>query len=255
MSTKEFLMLGMVAYMALANYAYADTDLTQLDANIATTKKVAAKEGWQGSVSLGYLATSGNTNTRSLNGQALIGYKSDPWQDTLSVQALQASQDGNTTAENYYLNGQSNYSFTKNDYLFGMADYLRDTFSGYQRRTSEIVGYGHRLLQTDTQQVDFELGTGARQTLYTNDTSDSELLERIAVNYLWKFTDKSNFSENLSVDHGVSNTFTQSIAALTTNLAGNFALSLSYTIKHNSSVLPGFKNTDTITAVSLVYTF
>lgn len=66
---------------------------------------------------------------------------------------------------------------------------------------------------------------------------------------------KSNFSENLSVVHGTDSTFTQSVTALTTNLAGDFALSLSYSVKHNSTVLPSFKNTDTITAVSLVHTF
>jgi putative salt-induced outer membrane protein len=248
-------MIPLAAFAILSGSVYADTDLTQLDANIAATKKAAAKEGWQGSVSLGYLATTGNTDTRSLNGQILAAYKSGPWQDALSLQALQSSQSGVTTAENYYLSGQSNYSFTANDYVFAMADYLRDTFSGYQRRTSQIIGYGRRLLNSDSQQLDVELGAGARQTRYTNNTSTSELLERLAANYLWKFTEKSNFSENLSVDHGVSNTFTQSITALTTNLAGSFALSLSYTVKHNSSVLPGFKNTDTTTAISLVYTF
>ncbi len=239
----------------LAGTVYADTDITQLDANVAATKKAAAKEGWQGSVSLGYVATTGNTSTRSLNAQALAGYMGGPWQDLLSFQAIEASADGETTAENYDLNGQSNYSFTANDYVFGLADYLRDTFSGYQHRTSEIVGYGRRLLTTDTQQLNVEFGAGARQTRFTNDTSESELVEMLAANYLWKFTEKSNFSENLSVTHGTDNTFTQSVTALTTNLAGDFALSVSYTVKHNSSVLPGLKNTDTITAMSLVYTF
>ncbi|MGH8322092.1 MAG: DUF481 domain-containing protein [Gammaproteobacteria bacterium] len=252
---KKLLILGVAALAAVASAAYADDDLTTLNANIAATKKAAAKEGWQGSVSLGYVATTGNTSTRSLNGQALAGYKSGPWQDLLSFQAIQASANGVTTAESYDLNGQSNYSFTANDYVFGMANYLRDTFSGYQHRTSEIVGYGRRLLTTDTQQLDVEFGVGARQTRYTNDTSDNGLIEMLAANYLWKFTEKSNFSENLSVTHGTDDTFTQSVTALTTNLAGNFALSISYTIKHNSTVLPAFKNTDTITAVSLVYTF
>jgi len=253
--TQKIMVLGLVVFAVLSSNAYADTDLTQLDANVAATKKAAAKEGWQGSVSLGYLATTGNTDTRSLNGQALAGYKTGPWQDVLSFQAIQSSHDGVTSAESYDLNGQTNYSITDLDYVFGTVDYLRDTFSGYQRRTSEIVGYGRRLLATDTQQLDLEFGVGARQTRNTNDTSDNELIERLAANYLWKFTDKSNFSENLSVEHGVSDTFTQSVTALTTNLAGNFALSVSYTVKHNSNVLPGFKNTDTITAISLVYTF
>jgi len=252
---KKFLVFGLAAFALISSSVYADAEVTQLDANVAATKKAAPKEGWQGSVSLGYLATTGNTNTRSLNAQALAGYKSGPWQDLLSLQALQSSENGVTTAENYDLNGQSDYSFTDMDYIFGMADYLRDTFSGYQRRTSEILGYGRRLLATDTQQLDLEFGAGARQTRNTNDTSDNGLVEMLAANYLWKFAEKSNFSENLSVVHGTDSTFTQSVTALTTNLAGDFALSLSYSVKHNSTVLPGFKNTDTITAVSLVYTF
>ncbi len=252
---KEILLLGAALLTVVSIPARADIDLTQLDADVAATKKIAAKEGWQGSVSLGYLATTGNTNTRSLNGQALAGYKSGPWQDVLAFQAIRSSQNGVTSAESYELNGQSDYNFSDNDYVYGTVDYLRDTFSGYQRRTSEIVGYGRRLLNTDTQQLDLEVGGGVRQTYYTDDTHSNDFVQRLALNYLWKFADKSNLSENLSVINGSDNTFTQAVTALTTNLAGNFALSVSYTVKHNTTVLPGLKNTDTITAISLVYTF
>jgi putative salt-induced outer membrane protein len=110
-------------------------------------------------------------------------------------------------------------------------------------------------VNSDAQQLDLEFGLGARQTRYTDNTSNNVLIERLSSSYLWKFADKSNFSENLSLEHGSDNTYIQSVTALTTNLAGSFALSLSYTVKHNSTVLPGFKNTDTITAVSLVYSF
>ena len=235
--------------------AHADLGLTQLDANIAATKKIADKEGWQGSVSLGYLATTGNTNTRSLNGQALAGYKSGPWQDVLAFQAIQSSQNGVTSAENFDFNGQSDYNLSDKDYLYGTVDYLRDTFSGYQRRTSEILGYGRRLFRSESQQLDLEFGAGARQTSNTDDTHSDDFVQRLALNYLWQFAEKSNLSENLSVINGTDNTFTQSVTALTTNLAGSFALSVSYTVKHNTSVLPGLKNTDTTTAISLVYTF
>lgn len=252
---KEIWLLGAAFLSVLSSPVYADIDLTQLDANVAATKKIAAKEGWQGSVSLGYLATTGNSNTRSLNGQALAGYKSGPWQDVLAFQAIRSSQNGVTSAESYDLNGQSDYNLSDKDYIYGTVDYLRDTFSGYRRRTSEIVGYGRKLLNTDTQQLALEFGAGARQTYYTNDTDSSDFVQRVALNYLWQFAEKSNFSESLSVINGTDNTFTQSVTALTTNLAGNFALSVSYTVKHNTTVLPGVKNTDTITAISLVYTF
>lgn len=238
-----------------ATPAWADSNWNDLNANTDATKKVAVKEGWQGSVALGYLHTTGNSNTVSLNSKAIAGYKRGNWQDSLSLTALNASQDNQRTAESYEGNGQSNYSLTDNNYLFGVVDYLSDRFSGYGRRTTEVFGYGRRLLNSDTQHLDMEIGAGARQTRYTDNSSDSRIIERVALNYLWNFSDTSNFSENLSVEHGTDNTFTQSVTALTANLAGSFALSVSYTVKHNSTVLPGFKNTDTITAVSLVYSF
>lgn len=253
--SKRIVLVCALVLTVTATCAYADNNLTTLSANAAATKKAAAKEGWQGSASLGYVSTTGNTNTRSLNAQLLAAYKSGNWADVLSFQALQASSNGVTTAESYDLNGQSDYSLTSKDYLFGLADYLKNTFAGYQRRTSEILGYGRNLVTTPTQQLNVEFGVGARQTRYTTNTSQSEFVERLAGGYLWKFTDKSNFSQTLSVEHGSDNTFTQSVTALTTNIAGNLALSVSYTVNHNSTVLPTFKNTDTIFSVSLVNTF
>lgn len=235
--------------------ACADSGWNDLNANADAAKTVAVKEGWQGSVALGYLHTTGNSNTTSLNGKALAGYKSGNWLDSLALTALNASQDDQRTAESYEATGQSDYSLTDSDYVFGMADYLTDRFSGYDRRATEAGGYGRRLVNTDTQQLGVELGVGARQSRFIDGTSDDGVIERFALNYLWKFSDNSNFSENLSIEHGSENTFTQSVTALTANLAGNFALSVSYTVNHNSTVLPGFRNTDTITAVSLVYSF
>lgn len=245
----------LLACTLLCGEAQADTALTDIQANAAAAKTTAVKDGWQGSVALGYLQTTGNSDTTTLNAKALTGYKSGDWQDAFLFQTLKASNAGVLTAESTELNAQTDYNLSSLNYLFGNVDFLRDTFSGYEHRTSEVVGYGHRFLATDSQQLDVELGAGARQTSYTDGTSDSEPVELLSGSYLWKFDKTSNFSENLTFIHGSSNTYSQSVSALTVNLAGSFALSVSYTVSHNSSVLPGFKNTDTITAVSLVYSF
>lgn len=55
---------------------------------------------------------------------------------------------------------------------------------------------------TDTQQRDVEVGGGTRQTRITNDTVNDEFVKRLAADYLWKCSEKSNFSDNLSVEHG-----------------------------------------------------
>lgn len=245
--------LAVVATNAYAGYGF--DDLTTFGANAAATRKAATKEGWQGSVSLGYVATTGNTNTRSANTQAMAAYRKGNWANLLSLQSLDASTGGVTTSDSLDVSGQSEFSLTKTNYLFGLLDYLRNTIAGYRRRTAEILGYGRRLITTSTQQLDLELGIGARQTHFTDSTGKSRFIERIAINYLWKFTDKSNFSQTLGVEYGTDNTYMQSVTALTTNLAGNFALSVSYTVNHNTRPQPTFKSTDTLSSMSLVYTF
>jgi putative salt-induced outer membrane protein len=248
---------GALAMMTVfAGGARADVNLTDLEANAAAAQQTAVKDGWQGSVALGYLQTTGNANTSTANGKALVGYKAGNWQDSILVQALKASQEGGLTAENFEADGQSDYNLNADNYLFGNLDYLRDVFSGYERRTSEVVGLGHRLVNSPTQQLDVELGAGRRQTRYTTGfPSSEEWVERAAGSYFWKLTSTSNITEALSVVHGSSNTLTQSVTAVTANLVNSFALSFSYTISHNSSVQAGFKKTDAVTALSLVYTF
>ena len=249
--------LAALICMLCAAAAQADVNLTDLEANAAAAQQTAVKEGWQGSVAIGYLQTTGNANTATANGKALFGYKAGNWQDSILIQALKASQEGVLTAENTELDGQADYNLDTNNYLFGNGDYLRDVFSGYERRTSEVLGFGHRLVNSNTQQLDLELGGGRRQTRYTTlgVPDDEEWVEQAAASYLLKFNNTSNFSENLSVVHGSTNTLIQSATAITANLVGSFALSFSYTVTHNSNVLPGFKKTDGITAISLVYSF
>lgn len=246
--------MALVAALGMSG-ARADANLTDLQANADAARQTAVAEGWQGSVALGYLQTTGNVNSSTFNGKALAGYRSGNWQDSVLVQTLKASQDGGLIAESFNFNGQADYNLDPNDYLFGNLDYLRDVFSGYERRVSEVVGLGHRLLTTSTQQLDVEFGVGGRQTHYTTGLRESEPVERLAASYLWKFSANSNFTENFSMVHGSSNTLSQSVSTLTANLDNSFALSVSYTVTHNSAVLPGFKNTDAVTALSLVYTF
>ncbi|HEV7164111.1 MAG TPA: DUF481 domain-containing protein [Gammaproteobacteria bacterium] len=252
---KSFLLSGFLVGALFAGTTRADSTFSDMNTNADAAKKTAVTDGWQGSLAFGTMETSGNTDTSSSNAKALFGYKGGNWQDSLLFQALRASSAGVLTAESYNANGQTDYNFTDKDYVFGNLDYLRDVFSGYDRRTSEVGGLGHRLLTSDTQQLDMQFGVGARQTRYTDDTSKSEAVELLSGTYLLKFGSNSTFSENLSVEHGVSNTYSQSVTGLTTNISGSFALAITYTISHNSSVLPGFKDTDRSTAVSLVYSF
>jgi putative salt-induced outer membrane protein YdiY len=62
----------------------------------------AEEEGpWEGTASLGFLSTSGNTDTTSYNTAFEISYAKDKWTHTFDAAANGADESDTTTAEAY----------------------------------------------------------------------------------------------------------------------------------------------------------
>lgn len=213
------------------------------------------REGFFGAVSLGYLANSGNTDSASLNAKTSLGYVALPWRHALMLRALKGSTNDVTTAEEYEAAEQSDYVFGDNHYVYGALNYSTNRFSGYDRRVSEVVGYGRRLLDSDRHTLDLQIGAGARQTRLSDGAREDEGIVQLAGGYAWKFSDNARFTQQARVEDGSSNTYSESITAVTANLTGDLALSVSYTVKHNSDVPVGRVKTETATAVSIIYGF
>jgi putative salt-induced outer membrane protein len=58
---------------------------------------VQAEEGqWSGETELGFVVTSGNTETQTLNLKAGLGYQKSKWSHALNFSALSTKDDGGT---------------------------------------------------------------------------------------------------------------------------------------------------------------
>ncbi len=241
--------------LALPRRAHADYDWNEIDLDNTVLQKTTKTSGFQGSISLGYLGTTGNIESTSLNGKILIGYRIHRWRTDLDLRMIQADTNQVLTDQSREATSQTDYDFTAHNYSFLYLDYLNAPFSGYDRRYTEVVGYGRRLISVADQSLDAEIGVGGRQSQPTTGTPRSSAIERAALDYHWKISKTSSLLEGLSIAHGVFNTYTESETSLVLHLAGNFALSVSYTISHNSAVPVGFVKTNTETSVSLIYSF
>ena len=217
---------------------------------------------WTSSAELGYVLTTGNSETSSVNAKLDVTHEKEKWRNNVHAEAYGASSTDKatnvetTSAERYQLSGKSDYKFTEFNYIFGLVNYDKDRFSGYEYQGTLALGYGRRLLHEDDMTLDLEIGPGVRFSKLDNaPDSDSEGVLRLAAKYLWKLSDTSKFTEDLSVDAGRDLTVTKSVTALTAKVNSSLAMKLSYTVKHNSEVLAGREKTDTETAVTLVYSF
>lgn len=208
-----------------------------------------------GQFELGYLATSGNTETTSANTRLLLAVLQEDWKHGLVLRGVRATEENQVTAERYQGAYKSEYSLTEHNYLFGTLNYERDEFAGFTRRVSEAVGYGRRFLNEEDLTLDAELGIGARQTNFVDGTRESERIVRTAGSFYYGFNETGSFSQELAVESGSSNTYSESVTSLSSTLVGELQLKVSYTVKHNSTVPAGNVKTDTYTSVAVVYTF
>lgn len=210
---------------------------------------------WSGKASLGYLATSGNTENTTLNSAFELGYLTGDWAHKLTLKAVQASENEETTAEAYEAAWKSEFSLTDADFLFGRLNWRKDRFSGYDQQFSQSVGYGRRLIKNDRHELNAEIGVGSRQSDLVDGTSENEFIVRGGMDYRFIFSENAEFLQELIVESGGENTYIESISAVKASLVGNLALVASYTIKNNSDVPVGSEKTDTFTAISLEYAF
>jgi putative salt-induced outer membrane protein len=209
-----------------------------------------------GETTLGYLVTSGNAETTSLNAKQALTYAADPWKNSFQATAVNTGDELRTTAERYSLSNKLDYNFSEKNYAFGVVEYEKDLFGGVRERTSEAVGYGRHILTGPAHTWDAEVGAGARQTeANVTGEKNADAIGRFSTAYQWKITDTARFAENVKVESGESNTFSESVTELKLNIIGNLAAVLSYNLRHNSRVPFGTEKLDTTAGVTLSYSF
>ena len=222
---------------------------------MAQEEEAEEESPWSGNVKLGYLGTSGNTESESLNSGFQLNYNPGDWEHQLTAAALYSQESDVTTAEAYDAGWKSARNLSEADFLFGRLDWRKDRFGSIVEQFSQSVGYGRRLIDRDKHQLNGELGIGARQSDLVDGTDESDTIYTGRLTYTWQLSETASFGQAVLVESGSSNTFTESVTDIRARIIGGLALVASYTVRRNSDVLPGTEKTDTRTAISLEYAF
>lgn len=210
---------------------------------------------WSSEAELGFIKTTGNTETESLNFKFGLNNKRKNWEHSLKAESASSSDSAGTTAERYFLSLKSLYSISKFSYLFGRLQYEDDRFSGYNYQSSEVLGYGRRLVNRDSLKINAEMGAGIRQNAFKDGTSKSESIFLIGGDLDWAISKTASLSEAITVEIGEDRTISKSVSGLKTKINSSLSSKITYTVKHASDVPVGTKKTDTELAVTLVYAF
>lgn len=227
---------------------------------------------------LGALLTSGNTESTSIKAKLDVKQELTQWrnsyvleglykEDTVDISATETEDQ--TSAERYALAVQSDYKLNEEHRgLFIFAGYEEDRFSGYDYQGSVAAGYTDRLFKKPNSHLNYSVGLGMSfsktdevfvdEVLTQESVTDESAIIRVSLNYLYQFSDYAKFTQTLSSDiatESEANTKTKAESAVTANLNNAFAIKASFSVNHNSEVPENKENTDTQTALTLVYSF
>nr|WP_262411501.1 DUF481 domain-containing protein [Halomonas utahensis] len=231
---------------------------------VALAAPAVAQESdeWSGSVELGLVETSGNTEETTVSGEADVTRDWNDWRQNVLLQSRYAEQGGERTAERYSASTQLDYKFNPNDFVFVRGRYSNDDFSGYQFQASTSAGYGRRLWSEGDSHFDLSSGLGYRYSKFDErEPGEGDEREgaigRLAGDFRYQLSETAHFRQEaeteVSLDDGEA--MSRSVTSLQANVNSSLALKLSYTVEHDSNPPEDTERTDTITAVTLLYGF
>lgn len=211
-------------------------------------------ESFAGSAELGYTKLSGNSDSETLLARTTMTWYHNVWSYSLHAAANSASSDNQTSAEEYLLAGRTRYNLSRLNYLFGLARWDKDRFSGYDSQTTLAVGYGRQLLVGPPHSLSVEFGPGIRHDEIRNGDSENHALAYGGLDYAWQLSDTATFTQGLATEVTSENVIGRSDTALKVAINDTLALKLSYQVDFNDNPpADASSQTDTTTAVSVVY--
>lgn len=230
--------------------------LTLICCGLAVASTNANSNEWSGEGELGFTSTSGNTDNDSLSARLGIGTTVEQWTHTAGVSVFKASDKGVDSADSGRLNVRSAYKFSQDAYGFAALRYEQDKFSGFDYQTSLVFGAGKQIINNAQHELDLSAGLGYRNIKeMATGTTESGGVVSTNLNYLYRISEHASLQEELGVESGDSNTRLQSVTSLKMKIAGNLDSKISYIYINNSDVPAGINETDTVTSVTMVYSF
>jgi putative salt-induced outer membrane protein len=218
------------------------------------------KAQWTGNTELGFIQTSGNSDTQSFNGKFNIVRDLQPLKTAFKFEALTSEESGDPSKEKYFSELKLDYSLDKFDYFTSLLSYEDDRFSGYEYQSTLSLGYGYRAWNAEQGKLDFEVGPGYRRNALElrnekGEKVEEEAIGRLGINLLVNISKNAKFTEVITIESGDSNTVYKSDMGLQSTLIGALAMKINYQVKHTDTVPEGTKNTDSLVGVTLVYSF
>jgi len=223
----------------------------------AVGAKEAVEPDYSGSVSFGSNVTSGNTDTRNLDGNLDLSFDYRDWSSTFTFKASQTKENGTLTSDYYEAYWRGSYDMAYHIYAVLQLGYRQDEFSGIYSEKSYVAALGyHAFSDMPDFSLDVELGYGQRTTKKVNKiTTDHDPGTHVAIMAAYVFDGENKVEAKVSGEYGNDDDFLLREIAWVHKLFEHFTIDFSHEERTISKPAVGKVPTDAKTSVQLGYDF
>lgn len=224
------------------------------------------KPEFTASAELGFLYKTGNTKSADMKTGFNVKYEKDLWLslfnfDLLVKKTENDNEDFETSDQKWAVDSKTNYTLSTEgkNYVYGNIRYEDDRFSSFDSQSSVSAGWGRHWYKTDKASLFADIGPGFKsdKVKVTGETQNAFIIQAQAL-YLRQINEHVEFKQTLSAKlapKSGENSIYSAESSITTKLIETLQLKFSFKIDHNTEVSDDKKNTDTQTALTLVYSF
>lgn len=218
-----------------------------------------------GSAEFAFVGTSGNTSTRTVGLSGELVLRPGTWVYRAKSSYVQNEAARIVSARAFTAAFRAAREWKSRASIFAQTGYLHDRFSGISSRTTVEAGVAHTWEKgRQALSVDASAGYANEQRVNPPNVAGpvpaavSTGLVGAGQRYKLKLSATSDLTDDLrytkSLQTGIGYRVDH-VAAVAAKLTTMFSLKLSNTVRFVSAPVPGFKKTDTITAMALVAKF
>ena len=212
----------------------------------------------KGSIDLGLVAASGNTDLTTFSFSEKLEYLKGRWTVGQGAKMVYGATDGEETANEYLVFVQPAYALSTRWKGYVLGSWDRNTFIGISERWQEGAGLSFAAVQGPRHHLDLDAGLSFFQQDFTNGTSTSFPAARGQVRYKYAFTEKA-YLQNIfiylpNLEDGDDYRINDELS-LVAPVAGRLFLKASYLLQYQNAPQPGFGTTDNLYTTGLLVTF
>ena len=248
-----------------------DAEQAEIARQAAEAEKLAMEEAglfdnWSGKGEVGAFRSTGNSSNTGLTGALKLKREGIDWSHEIRLRADYQRSNGVTTREQFLAAYEPRYDIDDGFFAYGLAQYDRDRFQGFDARYVLSGGVGYTVLDSDSATLAIKAGPAYRRTDFTNGQSADSLAGLVGLDFDWRIADRVTFTQDanavstaaggaatLIVDS--ASTSLSFVSGLQFKVSDKVSTRFSYQVDYESDPPPGAVSTDTLSRFTLIYGF